>query len=298
MPRAAMSVATRMRDAGRRLKAAERLLALRPGYLLPWMAPAAMPSSLEAVRPRWSAPCLVRVKTRRAVTSVAAQQVGAGSARLSAAVDEDDATGRRARRWWRPGSTATLDAGRAGSRRRASAISFGHRRREQQRLALASAGSATMRADVADEAHVEHAVGLVEHEDLDRGRGDGALRPMWSSRRPGVATRTSTPPASARTWRPIGDAAEDDGDAQPQVAGRRLRKLSAIWLASSRVGREHQGAAAAGWRRRRAGRGEALQDRQREGGGLAGAGLRDAHARRGPASTSGIAWAWIGVGVV
>ena len=53
------------------------------------------------------------------------------------------------------------------------------------------------------------------------------------------------------------------------------RKLSAIWLASSRVGDEHQHAAAAA-RRRPAVGGQAVQDRQGEGGGLAGAGLGDA----------------------
>ncbi len=58
-------------------------------------------------------------------------------------------------------------------------------------------------ADVVDEAHVEHAVGFVEHQPLDAVEAE---RVDWtrSSRRPGVATRTSTPPASARTWRPIG----------------------------------------------------------------------------------------------
>ena len=58
-------------------------------------------------------------------------------------------------------------------------------------------------ADVVDEAHVEHAVGFVEHEEFDL----PSLSPLlWtrSSRRPGVATRTSTPCITARTWRPIG----------------------------------------------------------------------------------------------
>ena len=53
--------------------------------------------------------------------------------------------------------------------------------------------SATILLDVADEAHVEHAVGFVEHED-----GSTLVEPhmtllMRSSRRPGVATRMSTP---------------------------------------------------------------------------------------------------------
>jgi hypothetical protein len=46
--------------------------------------------------------------------------------------------------------------------------------------------------DVVDEAHVEHAVGLVEHEDLDAADVHVPCW-WWSSRRPGVATRMSTP---------------------------------------------------------------------------------------------------------
>jgi hypothetical protein len=42
--------------------------------------------------------------------------------------------------------------------------------------------------------------------------------------------------------------------------------------------------------------GQAVQDRQREGGRLAGAGLGDA-LQVLPSSTAGMAWAWIGVGV-
>ncbi len=41
-----------------------------------------------------------------------------------------------------------------------------HRRREQQRLALLRQRGDDA-AHVADEAHVEHPVGFVEHEDLD-----------------------------------------------------------------------------------------------------------------------------------
>ena len=52
---------------------------------------------------------------------------------------------------------------------------------------------------VADEAHVEHAVGLVEHEDRHLVELDMALV-QRSSRRPGVAMRISTPAFSAFTW--------------------------------------------------------------------------------------------------
>ena len=56
--------------------------------------------------------------------------------------------------------------------------------------------------DVVDEAHVEHAVGLVEHQHLD-GVEPQRVRCTRSRRRPGVATSTSTPPRSARTCAPI-----------------------------------------------------------------------------------------------
>jgi hypothetical protein len=63
--------------------------------------------------------------------------------------------------------------------------------REQQVLALLGQQREDL-LDVADEAHVEHAVGFVQHQDLDAGEVDGLLV-QWSSRRPGVATRMSTP---------------------------------------------------------------------------------------------------------
>ena len=47
-------------------------------------------------------------------------------------------------------------------------------------------------ADVADEAHVEHAVRLVEHESATCERSTARWL-MWSSSRPGVATMMSTP---------------------------------------------------------------------------------------------------------
>ena len=46
---------------------------------------------------------------------------------------------------------------------------------------------------VVDEAHVEHAVGFVEHETLRPGRGAERAGRIRSSSRPGVATRMSTP---------------------------------------------------------------------------------------------------------
>ena len=55
------------------------------------------------------------------------------------------------------------------------------------------------RLEVLGEAHVEHLVRLVEHDDLDASRARSVSRRMWSSARPGVATTTSTPRLSARS---------------------------------------------------------------------------------------------------
>ncbi len=75
-----------------------------------------------------------------------------------------------------------------------------HGRGEEQRLPgerdqLADA------FDVRDEAHVEHAVGFVDHQHFDAGEQQ-APRSKWSSRRPGVAISTSTPRVNLVSWSP------------------------------------------------------------------------------------------------
>ena len=100
------------------------------------------------------------------------------------------------------------------------------------------------------------------------------LLSIRSSRRPGVATRMSTPRAESRALRPDGDAAEHHR--------RRQRAAPAIGakavgdLARQFPGRAQDQRAAGLWRGAFRYSGEPLQDRQGEGGGLAGAGLRDA----------------------
>ena len=79
----------------------------------------------------------------------------------------------------------------------------GMRRREQHRLALGRRRRED-RLDVLGEAHVEHLVGLVEHDE-PHGVERAACRGwMWSMARPGVATTMCTPSRSAPSWRPIG----------------------------------------------------------------------------------------------
>ena len=74
-----------------------------------------------------------------------------------------------------------------------------HRRREQHRLTLRGQG-AEDRLDVLGEAHVEHLVGLVEHDRADAVDGERP-RPRWSRSRPGVPTTTWTPRSRDCSWR-------------------------------------------------------------------------------------------------
>ena len=59
------------------------------------------------------------------------------------------------------------------------------------------AGGAEDLLEVVGEAHVEHLVGLVEHDGLDLVEPERAAVEVVDARGPGVATTTSTPRASA-----------------------------------------------------------------------------------------------------
>ena len=99
--------------------------------------------------------------------------------------------------------------------------------------------------DLGQEAHVGHAVGLVEHEHLDRRRATARRARCRSMRRPGVPTTTSTPLLQRRR------------SAAPSRRRRRRRgtlrsraspsgaSTSLTWLASSRVGHEDEAVRAA-----------------------------------------------------
>ena len=97
---------------------------------------------------------------------------------------------------------------------------------------------------------------------------------MRSSKRPGVATRTSTPPASVRNLTPERDPADGERDARAQIASVGLEAFDDLGgeLAG---GAQHQHAAGTSFRPPAVLR-EMMEDRQREGRGLAGSGLRDA----------------------
>ena len=87
-----------------------------------------------------------------------------------------------------------------------------HRGREQQVLPLVGDVDEDL-ADLRPEAHVEHPVGLVEHEHLDVREVARRAEPTRSSRRPGVATSMSTPLLERRALRLVAHAAVDRGDA-------------------------------------------------------------------------------------
>ena len=152
------------------------------------------------------------------------------------------------------------------------------RRREQQVLPLRRSRQQRHDAlDVGDEAHVEHAVGLVEHEDLDLPEIDALVLDVVEQPA-GGGDQDLDPGAHDRQLLLDVDAAEDDGRAQvrvPRVGAHRLLDLDREFARRGEDQRAHRMA-----RGRRAGVGERrqlLQDRQREARGLAGAGLGAAH---------------------
>ena len=246
---------------------------MRCGWLLlPWMATAAMPSRPSCSARRF-APCLVRVKTSACVDGV-----GCGRAELSSSRLRSRSTG-----WttWVTSGAAELrgvtwtDAGscrkplarcRISSENVAENSRFWRSRREDLEDAT----------DVADEAHVEHAVGLVEDEDLDGGQVDGALADV----------------VEQATGRGDDDVRPEAQGAAP--AGRTRRRRRSRWSGcpsgDHRCGRSPRPGARAHGSGRGRGRGcgggragsllglaEALQHRQHERGRLAGARLGAGH---------------------
>ena len=75
----------------------------------------------------------------------------------------------------------------------------GEGRAEEQVLTLGREQREDL-ADVVDEAHVEHPVGLVEDEDLDRAKVDGALADVVEQPAGRGDDDLGTAAQSARTW--------------------------------------------------------------------------------------------------
>ena len=159
-PRAARSVATSTRSSPPLKSASVRVRC--DWLLLPWIASALMSSRLSCSARRL-APCLVRVNTRTCFQPPVLIRC-ARSSRL------------------RPASTGctTWLTSSEGALRRATSTTAGSLRKEcassriscvnvaeNSRFCRCFGSSARDAPDVADEAHVEHAVRLVQHQDLD-----------------------------------------------------------------------------------------------------------------------------------
>ena len=120
------------------------------------------------------------------------------------------------------------------------------------------------------EAHVEHAVGLVEHEVGDRGERDVSLPHQVEQASRGGDEQVDAPPQRVDLG-PLAHAAEDHAVADVGPAGVVAAALLDLYGQLARGG-EHQGADRAA--ALRTGRlGELLEDGEGEGGGFARAGL-------------------------
>ncbi len=196
MPRAAMSVATRVATLPFRKPASAR--SRWPWLLLPWIASAAMPAAASPFTTR-SAPCLVRVKTMVRSTPSSPRSFASNA-------------GLPARSTWmtRCVIRSTVVAGgvtltRAGSRSISSeSLTISAGMVAEKNSVWRSFGSlATIRRMSAMKpmSSMRSASSSTSTSTQSRRTAPAFIRSMS---RPGVATRMSTPPWSARTWRPIG----------------------------------------------------------------------------------------------
>ena len=201
------------------------------------------------------------------------RQLQLGRHRISR-VRDADGRGRRALDVDRSGVAQQL-ARQRGDRRR-------QRRREEHRLA-ARRQHLHDAADVGEESHVEHPVGLVEHEDLQTVQPRiGPLQVIEEPARRGDEDVGAA--AEGRLLGAHGDAAEHcrAGDAREARQGAPLLVDLGGELPRRR---QHEGARDAGRSAQ-----QALEDRQQECCGLAGTSR--------PAAAGGMASFWIGVGTV
>ncbi len=125
--------------------------------------------------------------------------------------------------------------------------------------------------------HIEHAVGLVEHEGCGPAEPDMAL-PDQVQESPGGRHQDVDSAGDRGDLRLLADATEDDAGAQPEMASVSAKAVADLQCQLACRG-QHQAARRLAHQRRGCRRPlgrEALQDRQGKGGGLAGAGLGDA----------------------
>ncbi len=133
--------------------------------------------------------------------------------RLGREIDLDDALGdavdgRGHRRHRHAGGVAQHGFGELGDVLR-------HGGREEQRLALDRQLGDDF-ADVVDEAHVEHAVGFVEHQELDLAELQPVALDEIEQAAGGRHQRPRRPASRERTWRPIGT---------PPMASAEVRRM-------------------------------------------------------------------------
>ena len=168
--------------------------------------------------------------------------------------------------------------------------------REQQALALRGQ-QADDALQVGQEAHVQHAISLVQHQDADLTQVHVLLfHVIQQAARRGDQDFAAT--AQRFALRTDVHAAEHHGRTQRRLLAVALDAFVHLVRQFAR-GREDQRAHRVP-RGRGAGVGQrhqAVQDGHGERGGLAGAGLSGAH-DVAPSTTTGIACAWIGVGLV
>ena len=268
MPRAAISVATRMRTLAL-AEGGEHALALRSAILLPWMASAAMPLLLERAH-NLSAPCLVRVKTSARLTF--GRRAGCRTAAPGLAP-----ASRWMTRWSMrstvvaSGVTCDLLPGSFSICAASSAISFGM---VAENISVCRLGELRDDLpDVVDEAHVEHAVGFVEHQHFDAVQAQGVLL-HEIEQAAGGGDQDIDDRSSGRGPGGPWHAADGKRGLQPQMAA--IGAEAGQDLAGQFTRRaQHQHAAGLAFNAKRVRR-QPIEDRERESGGLAGAGLRDA----------------------
>ena len=151
-----------------------------------------------------------------------------------------------------------------------------HRRREEHGLPLLRQHRCDL-ANGLDEAHVEHAVGFVEHEEVDLGERDELLLEQVDqpARRRHEDVESLLDRADLRA---LAHAAEDDGEAKRRMPAIAREALGDLRRKFTRR-RKHQRLRLAAERRTRVARQaleQMIEDRERERSRLAGSGLGDA----------------------
>ena len=192
MPRATMSVATRMLYCRERKPAMARSRCACDR--LPWRPIASRPAALNCAASR-RARCLVRVKTMAESHSLLASRCRSRSRLRSSSTDHEAVVDGRRRR--RVGQLA--DMGLVQQFVGQTADLARHGRREEQVLPVRR----QRRQDLANprqEAHVEHVVGLVEHQRFHVTSRSSRCS-IRSSTRPGQPTMISGRPRSSASCR-------------------------------------------------------------------------------------------------